>query len=221
MFNDIPNVFGIADDILIAEFVADARDHDVRLKQMLWRWRQANLKLNKEKCLFRQTCRPFFGKIISRHRVSPDLPNFKALTNMLTPKIKRKLHSFLGIVNYLSKFSSMTAEVCEQLWRLTSVNVVWTWNRLYQKIYERAKSLVKEDVHEVIVCQKVIIPRNRCIRSSLGCHITTGERQPRLQIWWSTRLAFASKNLSGTDLWYSNIKREALRILHGLEKFHH
>ena len=34
-------------------------------------------------------------------------------------------------------------------------------------------------------------------------------------------IAFASKSLSSTEQWYSNIEREALTILHGLQKFHH
>ena len=33
--NDIPNVFGIADDILIACFNADGRDHGESLEQIL------------------------------------------------------------------------------------------------------------------------------------------------------------------------------------------
>ena len=32
LFNDIPNVFGIADDILIAGFDADGRAHDVKIE---------------------------------------------------------------------------------------------------------------------------------------------------------------------------------------------
>ena len=34
-------------------------------------------------------------------------------------------------------------------------------------------------------------------------------------------IAFASKSLTGAEQRYSNIKCEALGILHGLEKFHH
>ena len=71
LFNDIPNVFGIADDILIAGFHADGRDHDASLEQVLQRCRQANLKQNKERCLFRQTCIPFFSEVISRHKGEP------------------------------------------------------------------------------------------------------------------------------------------------------
>ena len=48
-------------------------------------------------------------------------------------KTKRELQSFLDIVNYLSQFSPMTAEVCKPLRRLTSVSAVWTQNRLHQE----------------------------------------------------------------------------------------
>ena len=34
-------------------------------------------------------------------------------------------------------------------------------------------------------------------------------------------IMFASKSLTGAERRYSNIKQEALGILHGLEKFHH
>ena len=34
-------------------------------------------------------------------------------------------------------------------------------------------------------------------------------------------ITFASKSLTGAEQRYSNIKQEALGILHGLEKFHH
>ena len=50
LFNDIPNNFGIADDILVAGFDADGRDDDARLEKVLLRCRWANLKPHKEKC---------------------------------------------------------------------------------------------------------------------------------------------------------------------------
>ena len=56
-----------------------------------------------------------FGKVISRNGVSPDPAKVKVLTSKPPPKTKRELQSFLGIENYLSKFSSMTVGVCESL----------------------------------------------------------------------------------------------------------
>ena len=49
----------------------------------------SKLKLNKDKCHFRCTSVPFFGEIISRHGVKPDLQKLKKLTEMPTPNTKR------------------------------------------------------------------------------------------------------------------------------------
>ena len=47
----MPNVFGIADDILVAGYDTDGKDHDDTVQTVLQRCREVNLKLNKEKCL--------------------------------------------------------------------------------------------------------------------------------------------------------------------------
>ena len=65
LFSDMSNVFGIADDILIAGFDKQSKDHDKKLEKVLQVCRQANLKLNKDECLFRFNSIPFFVEIIS------------------------------------------------------------------------------------------------------------------------------------------------------------
>ena len=67
--NDMPNVFGTADDILVAGYDTDGKDHDDMVQGVLQRCREVTLKLNKEKCHFRCMSVPFFGEIISRNRV--------------------------------------------------------------------------------------------------------------------------------------------------------
>ena len=140
----MPQVFGMADDILIVGFDTDGRNHDVRLEQVLCRCRQANLKQNKEKCLFSCTCIPFIGELIFKHSVTPDPAKVKSLIDMLPPKTKRKPQWFLGIINYLSEFSP-TAEVCKPNSRIISVHAVWKWNGTYQEIYKRAKFMMRQD----------------------------------------------------------------------------
>ena len=76
---------------------------------------EVKLKLNKDKCHFRYTSIPFFGKVVLRKGIQPDPQKVKALTNMLAPKNKRELQAFLGIINYLGKFSPGMAKVCEPL----------------------------------------------------------------------------------------------------------
>ena len=115
IYNDIPNVFGIADDILVIGYDKDGADNDKAVYNVL-RWCQdVNLKLNKDKCHFRCTSFLFFGKVVSREGVQPDPQKVKALTEMVAPKNKRELQAFLGIINYLGKFSRGTTEVCKPL----------------------------------------------------------------------------------------------------------
>ena len=44
----MPNVFGIEDDILVAGYNTDGKDHDEMVQRVLQRCREVNLKLNKE-----------------------------------------------------------------------------------------------------------------------------------------------------------------------------
>ena len=88
---------------------------------------------------------PIFGEIISRHGVKLDLQKFKALMGMPPPKTKKELQAFLVIINYLRNFSPRTANVCESLRQLTSSKTEWTWNATYQKLFDKAKSIIKED----------------------------------------------------------------------------
>ena len=72
LFHAISNVFGIADDILIAGFDELGKDYDVTLDKVLRICRQANLKSNKDKFLFSCTRIAFFGKIILHYGMNPD-----------------------------------------------------------------------------------------------------------------------------------------------------
>ena len=52
---------------------------------------------------------------------------YKSRPNGHAPtKDKEELQSFLSILNYLGKFSSINAEVCEPLCKLTAVKADWT-----------------------------------------------------------------------------------------------
>ena len=63
-----------------------------------------------------------FLQVISRHGMKPDPQKIKAITEMpLQKKNKKEFQKFLEKINYLSKFSPSTADVCEALSQLTSV----------------------------------------------------------------------------------------------------
>ena len=66
IFNDILNVLGIVDDILVIGYDKDGTDHDRAVYRALRCCQDVNLKLNKDKCHFRCTSIPFFDEVVSR-----------------------------------------------------------------------------------------------------------------------------------------------------------
>ena len=69
IFNDMPNVFGIVDDIFIIGYDKDRADHDEAVYSVLRQCQEVNLKLNKDNCHFKCTSIPFFGKVLSREGI--------------------------------------------------------------------------------------------------------------------------------------------------------
>ena len=146
IFNDMSNVFSIADNILVIGYDKDGADHDEAVYKVLKWCQDVNLKLNREKCHFRCMSIPFFGDVVSRHGVQPDPQKVRPLTEMPVPQNKKELQPFLGIINCLNKFSPGTLEACEPLRKLTSSKATWTWNASYQQLFNKAKSLIKVEM---------------------------------------------------------------------------
>ena len=84
IFNNMPNVFGIADDILVTGYNKNGADEAVY--SVLRQCQEVNLTLNKEKCHFRCTSILFFGKVVSREGIQPDPQKVRAMTEMPAPK---------------------------------------------------------------------------------------------------------------------------------------
>ena len=160
--------------------------------------------------------------------VQPDPQKIKALTDMMVPNNKKELQAFLGIINYLGKFSPSTADVCDPLHKLTSCKVVWTWNASYQALFNKAKLLINSDMcMKFYDDTKPLYLETDASDVGLGaallqmCEGTTCQKDTLPDNTILQPIAFASKSLTGAEHRYSNIEREALGILHGLENFHH
>ena len=75
---------------------------------------------------------------------NPAQRSLHVLTEMVLND-KTELQSFVGIMNYLARFSLSTTEVCEPLQKLTSSNYKWTWNSTYQNLYDKANNIIKKN----------------------------------------------------------------------------
>ena len=58
---------------------------------------------------------------------------------------RKELQAFFAIINYQSKFSPSTEEAWISPRNLTSAKAEWTWNITYQRLFDKVKSITKED----------------------------------------------------------------------------
>ena len=149
----------------------------------------------------------------------PNWQKPKALTEISPKDKKRKeFQAFLGIFNYFSIFPPSTTDICESLRKLTSARTEWTWNPTYQKILDKAKSIIKEYAHMKFYykTKPLHIEMNASGLGAALLQTRSGTSCPKDEAPDNSILrpiAFMSKSLSSMEKTYSNIKREALCIL--------
>ena len=105
----------IADDIMVIGYHEDKWDHDKAFTQLLETAKKNNIKLNFYKIQYKQLEVEFFSKTYMTQGCKPSDTKVKAITEMPKPTNLKDLQTFLGMVQYLSKFSSRIAEIAEPL----------------------------------------------------------------------------------------------------------
>ena len=95
MFEDIEGVEVVVDDLLI--WGETEAEHDERLRKVLERARQRNIKLNKAKSQIKLDEIHYIGHILNKDGLKPDT-EVKAICMMNSPESKEELQRFLGMV---------------------------------------------------------------------------------------------------------------------------
>ena len=103
----------IADDIIIYRFDNDGTDHDRAVRQVMERAKEVGMRCNPTKCQFRHTEVKFFRLMLTRQGVVSDPAKIGALKKLPEPRSENLLQSFLGIVNYLSRFDPKIADLTQ------------------------------------------------------------------------------------------------------------
>ena len=123
MVLDIEGAEAIIDDILV--WGATQEEHDQRLKRVLDRSKEYNLKLNRGKCEIKRTEVKYVGHLLTAEGVKPDPEKIRAVETMKKPENKQELLTFLGFIQYLGKFMPRMSDVSSSLRKLTEDKVSW------------------------------------------------------------------------------------------------
>jgi len=115
----------IVDDILV--WGRDDDDHDRKIKSVLERCKDVNLRLNIKKCKFRVRKVGYVGHLFTDKGVLPDPDKVTAIEGMPTPTDVQSLQRFLGMINYLNKFIEGYSQLTAPLRELLRKDVEFVW----------------------------------------------------------------------------------------------
>ena len=94
-------------------------EHNRNFLAFMEKCMENNLTLNSEKIQFKQTQVSFYGHIWSKHGISPDPKKIQALKHLEFPPDKETMRSFLGMINYLNRYSGLSTHLAAPLSTLT------------------------------------------------------------------------------------------------------
>ena len=211
--SDLRGVAVYIDDILVSGTTAS--EHLQNLRALFQRLESKGLRCRLEKCVFAQPCVEYLGHILSGHGIAKG-PKVNDVMRMPAPGNVSGLRSFLGSVQFYSKFLPNLATLTEPLHRLTKNDTPWIWGAEEKAAFQKLKDLLCAD--SVLVHFDPSLPVGiSCDASEVGLGAVLFHRYPD----GSERpIANASKTLTSTQRRYSQIQKEALAIIFALNKFH-
>ena len=206
----LPGVTGIADDMVI--FGRNEEEHDRNLILFLETTRKNGLVLSKRKLQFKKEEVSFFGHRWNSTGISPDPKKTESILKMQFPPDKETMHSFLGLVNFLNRYTPRLAELCSPLRKLILKDSHYSPGDPEHAAFNAIKAEFKK---------KIILPyfdRNKetilqtdASKKGFGAVILQ-EEQP---------IYYASRALTSAEKNYQNLEREAQAAVWGMEKFHY
>ena len=113
----------IADDILI--WGQDKEEHNQRLCAVLERLRQANMKLNRDKCKIGLSGVAYVGHRFGPDGLKPSSEKLRAIMEIPEPQNRTELQRFMGTVNYLGKFIPNLSGINQPLRQLLQKDIAW------------------------------------------------------------------------------------------------
>lgn len=190
-------------------------EHLLVLRQVFQKIREYGFRLNREKCKFLQPSVRYLGHTISAAGVSTSGDKVEAIVKMPRPTDKKSLESFLGMVNYYSKFIDKFSYISYPLNLLRRTGVEFNWSAECEAAFISLKNALKSApvlVHYDLKLPVVVAADASSV--GIGCSILH-----RFPDFSEKPIAYASKTLTKAEQMYSQIEREALAIIFAVKKF--
>ena len=200
------------DDIVV--YSKDAQEHEDHLTQIFETFRKYNLKVKPSKCQFFQTEIKLLGYVVSAQGISQDPSKISAIKEMAPPRTVRQVRRFLGMTGYYRQCIPNYAAIARPLTLLTRKHVRFSWGTEEQEAWRQLRDLLTSD--RVMAHPQVDKPyklycdaSDYCVGGILVQEDDQGIERP---------VVYISKQLSGSQLTWPAIQKEAFAVIFSLKK---
>ena len=190
------------DDILITGSTEE--EHLQNLDKVLTRLENAGIRLKRDKCVFLLPAVEYLGHKISGQGLQPTDEKIQAIQKAPAPKDITQLKSFLGSINYYSKFLSNLSNTLAPLYRLLQKKAKWCWGPEQKESFQMAKESLTSDclLAHFDPAKKLILVCDASpyrVGAVLSHRMDDGTDRP---------IAFSSRSLAPAEKKYSHLEKE-------------
>lgn len=208
IFEDIKGVKIFIDDLIIS--AKDKVEHDKKLREVLKRASDYNLRFNKEKCRLGLSEVKYMGYRVTSEGLKPDESKVEAIKSMPTPTNVGEIQRFLGLVTYLGRFIPNLSERTAPLRELIKKDSIFDWKLKQEKAFNDLKdSLCKSPCLKFFDPNQPVTISVDSSKSGMGA-VLMQEGRP---------CAHASRALTDPQTRYSQIEKELLAVWFGVIHF--
>lgn len=118
--------FVYLDDVVL--YGSTLEDHNRKLKNIFYRLRENNLKLQLDKCEFLKKSCEYLGHVISDDGVRPNPRKVECIERVSQPQSQKQINMFLGLVGYYRKFIENFSTIAKPLTLLLKKDAPIKWS---------------------------------------------------------------------------------------------
>ena len=141
LLQDLAGVIVYLDGVLVTG--PNKEEHLKNLDKVMDCLKSAGVTLKQPKCIFLASSVEYLGHIIDKDCLHLAPEKVQAIQDAPEPRNLSELKSFLGLINYYSKFMSNLAMFLSPLYRLMKEDVKWSWTKEHSKAFKQAKQLLR------------------------------------------------------------------------------
>ena len=190
------------DDILISG--REDADHFDNLDKVLQKIEDMGATVNRNKCVFLADEVEYVGFIIDKNGVRPTQKKIESIVKIPEPSNLKELQSFIGGINYYSRFIDNMSTIAKPLYRLIEKDSKWQWTSEEQEAFNTLKyKLIKAPILCLYSSQLPLILACDASHYGLGVVISyilpDGSEKP---------IAYSSRTLNSHEINYSQVDKE-------------